>query len=195
MFKASIPFYLIYVNWIAASRLCNILLVTLSICILFTSTGWAGRNTTNIILRPSLTLEINKLLLSSEHLRLALLSQDVDQIEICLRELMWAVDQSRAVSLHVRGFDRRHLLKILDNIKGNLDMSFSSYGTYRKDFFVKIFNQFANIVRIYQVDSRFSIFYCPKDHSTWIQASNKPENPFKNSMVPKDCGLKVNRQN
>lgn len=163
--------------------------------ILSPSQSEAGRIGANIILRPNVTLEINKLLLASDTLRLALVSQDEDQIEICLRELMWEVDQARLTSLHVRDFDRRHLLKILDNIKENLEMSFSSYGEFRKGFFLKVFNQAANIVRIYQVDSRFSIFYCPKDHATWVQASNKPENPFKNSAVPKDCGLKVNRQN
>jgi hypothetical protein len=173
-----------------------ILIGVACLCLILTpSISEAGRIGANIVLRPNVTLEINKLLYASENLRISLLNQDEDQIEICLRELMWDVDQARAISIHVRDFDRRHLLKILDNIKGNLELSFSSYGGYRKDFFVKVFNQFANIVRIYQVDSRFSIFYCPKDHATWIQASSKPENPFKSATVPKDCGLKVNRQN
>lgn len=163
--------------------------------LLFSNSSNAGRIGANIVLRSNVTIELNKLLLSSDNLRIALLSQDEDQIEICLRELSWEVDQARAVSVYVRDFDRRHLLKILDNIKTNLDMSFSSYGVYRKDFFIKAFNQFANIVRIYQVDARFSIFYCPKDHATWVQSTTKAENPFRSSTVPKDCGLRVNRQN
>ncbi len=184
-----------YLKSIFTYRIWANLLILLSLNLVSPSQLFAGRIGTNIVLRPNVTNELNKLLFASENLRIAMLNQDEDQIEICMRELMWEVDQARLVSSHVRDFDRRHLLKILDNIKGNLDMSSSSYGVYRKEFFLKIFNQFANIVRIYQVDARFSIFYCPKDHSTWIQASNKPENPFKNSSVPKDCGLKVNRQN
>ncbi len=171
------------------------LLLFIPVIVAFSQHVQAGRIGPAIALKSTVTLEINKLLFASDNLRLAILGQDEDQIEICLRELMWEVDQARLTSLHVRDFDRRHLLKILDNIKGNLEMSFSSYGEFRKDFFLKVFNQFANIVRIYQVDQRFSIFYCPKDRSTWIQASNKPENPFRSSTVPKDCGLKVNRQN
>ncbi len=158
--------------------------------------SFSGRIGSNIALRPNVTFQLNKVLISSESLRLALLNQDEDQIEICLRELSWEVDQARILSMQVRDFDRRHLLKILDNIKANLEVSFSSFGGDRRDLFLKAFNQMANLVRIYQVDSRFSIFYCPKDHATWVQASNKPQNPFRGpASASKDCGIKVNRSN
>ncbi len=177
----------------------NRTLLLLFTCIVFFSApkSFAGRIGPNIILRPSVTLQINKVLAAGESLRLALLNQDEDQIEICLRELTWEVDQARLISLQVRDFDRRHLLKILDNIKSSLEISFSSFGGDRRELLLKAFNQMANIVRIYQVDPRFSIFYCPKDHATWIQASNKPQDPFRGgpTSVSRDCGIKVNRQN
>jgi hypothetical protein len=164
--------------------------------LLIAHNSFAGRIGANIALRPNITFQLNKVLLSSENLRIALLNQDEDQIEICLKELSWEVDQARNISLQVRDFDRRHLLKILDNIKGSLEISFSSFGGDRRELLLKSFNQMANIVRIYQVDPRFSIFYCPKDHATWIQASNKPQNPFRGpASASKDCGIKVNRQN
>jgi hypothetical protein len=98
--------------------------------LLIAHNSFAGRIGANIALRPNITFQLNKVLLSSENLRIALLNQDEDQIEICLKELSWEVDQARNISLQVRDFDRRHLLKILDNIKGSLEISFSSRSTF-----------------------------------------------------------------
>jgi hypothetical protein len=143
-------------------------------------------------LAPVLTQELNMVLNASVNLHKSLVSQNEEQVDIHLRDIVWQLDRAKTASAYAKDHERRHLLRILEAAREHFEMTQTSYGEERRARLVDAFNQLVNLVRIYRVDRAFSIFFCPKDRTTWVQRTTKAQNPFRHDRA-ESCGLRVPR--
>lgn len=139
-----------------------------------------------IVLHGKLMAELNLLLHSSEGLHSSFFNRDEDQIEIHIRDLLNQVNRTRQMTAWAKEHERGHILKILDSAKTSIELLQGSYGDERMDRLQDLFNQLANVVRIYKVDADFGIFFCARDRSSWVQKGRKPASPFK-PVTSRDC--------
>jgi hypothetical protein len=151
--------------------------------------GKAGELT----LDPQLTRELNAVLQAGDDLRLSLLRQSEEQIDIGIRDLLQQIDRAREVSHLAKPYERGHLLRILDAAKENFEVVQTSYGTQRKTQLEEGYNQLVNLVRIYKLDRTYSIYFCPKDKESWVQKVGKPQSPFTASASSsrEPCGMRI----
>lgn len=157
--------------------------------------AWAGK-TGELLLAPPVMFELNQLLKASDALHKSLLSQDDEQIEMGIRDILLQIDKTKAASVQVKPHERGHLLRILDSAHEQLELSRTSFGEQRRLHLEDGFNQLVNIVRIYRVDRQYGIFFCPKDRTTWVQTGQNPKNPFRTMAEGarrEPCGIRVPR--
>ncbi len=132
-----------------------------------------------ILLPQKLMAELNQILNTSEGLHQSFVNRDEDQIEINIREVINQIKHTERLSVLAKEHERGHLLRILNSACGSLELVQGSYGDERMERLQDVFDQLANIVRIYRVDSLYNIFFCGRDRSTWVQKGRKPASPFK----------------
>lgn len=151
-------------------------------------------NANGLTLAPNLTTELNQILSVSDHLHKSLVTQSEEQIEISLREMVLQLDRARAAANFAKPHDRRHLMRILDAAHESFELTQSLYGEERRTRLEAGFNQLANLVRVYRLDRSYSIFFCPKDRTTWVQRGYKAQSPFRSQKhVREPCGMRVSR--
>jgi hypothetical protein len=149
-----------------------------------------------LALSPQVTAELNQVLKVGDALHKSLLSQDEEQIEMGVRDIIVQLDRAKNASNQVKPHDRRHLLRVLDSAYEQFEQTQAEYGERRRVRLEEGFNQLVNIVRIYRVDRSYGIFFCPKDRTTWVQRGQKPQNPFRSiaeSGHREPCGMRVPR--
>jgi len=155
----------------------------------------AGK-TGDLQLAPQVMLELNHLIKASDTLHKSLLSQDEEQIEMGIRDIIIQIDKAKATTARLKPHERGHLLRILDSAHEQFEQTRASYGEQRRLRLEEGFNQLVNIVRIYRIDRQYGIFFCPKDRTTWIQKGWQAQNPFRamtESGRREPCGIRVPR--
>ena len=147
-----------------------------------------------LILQAQEMTALNRILNAGDSLHRSLVAQNEDQIEIGIRELINQIDQARQASANLRAHERGHLLLVLDAAREQFDQTQTAYGEERISRLIDGFNQLANLVRVYQVERSYGIFFCPEDKTSWVQKGYHGQNPFHpKSML--NCGIRVVNRN
>lgn len=142
-------------------------------------------------LAQPLMIELNAIVKVSGALHQALVAQNEEQIDLAVRDILWQIDTARSLKSLVKEHERLHLLKILDAAHGHFEQTQLSYGEERRKHVEQGFHQIVNLVRSYNLNKSFGIFYCSRDNSSWVQkTSGKAQNPFR-PETHRDCGMLV----
>ena len=143
-----------------------------------------------LVLQSNEMTALNRILNAGDSLHKSLVAQNEDQIEIGIRDLINQIDQARQTSAALKAHERGHLLLVLDAAREQFDQTQTAYGEERVSRLIDGFNQLANIVRVYQVERSYGIFFCPDDKTSWVQKGYRGQNPFHpKSML--NCGIRV----
>lgn len=154
-------------------------LTILSVVLLgFGGIAQASKRGPPIVLESNVANELNRLLNSSELVQKSVVSQDEKLIQHSLRQMIVNIDRARVVSGIVNGNSRHHLLKILEAARYHLEYVKVSQGEQRRESFKEALAQISNLPRIYALDSKYRIFFCSKDRSSWVQSTKSPQNPI-----------------
>lgn len=145
-----------------------------------------------LALAPRLTEELNLVLKASDSLHKSLVTQNEEQIDIGLRDVIQQITRARAALSYAKPHERRHLVRILDAAYEQFELTQTTYGNERRQRLEEGFNQLVNIVRIYRVDRTYSIFFCAKDKTSWVQTGNRAQNPFRSDRR-EPCGMRIPR--
>ena len=154
------------------------------------SVGRAAPPSGELVLEPELTRELNSVLRSGDTLRQALVAQDDEQIDLAIRDLLQQLDHARGVSILAKPHERGHLVRILDSARERFEVAQTSFGQDRKSQLEEAYDQLVNLVRIYKLDRQYSIFFCPKDKTSWVQKGLKAQSPF-HPPGREPCGIRV----
>jgi hypothetical protein len=145
-----------------------------------------------LVLSPALARELNAVLQSGDELRVSLIHSNEEQADIGVRDLLQQIDRARALSHLAKPHERQHLLRILDAAKENFEVVQTTYGNERRAQLEEGYNQLVNLVRIYKLDRTYSIFFCPKDKTSWVQKVGKPQSPFTPASSSREpCGMRI----
>ena len=142
-------------------------------------------------LAAPLTTELNLVLKAGDVLHKSLISHDEEQIEMGLRDMLWQLEKAKGALVHAKMHERGHLVRILEAASDDFEVTQRAFGEERRLRLAAAYNQLANLVRIYKLDRVYSIFFCPKDRTTWIQKGSNGLNPFRNEGVRDHCGIRV----
>ncbi len=137
--------------------------------------------------------ELNLILQSSDSLHMALVTQNEDQIEISLRDVIVQIERTRRFTNHAKEHERIHLLRILQAAQEQFELSIGENGAQKELHLQQGLNQIVNMARMYNTDPRYAIFFCEHDKTTWIQKGSRAEDPFRSPASSKTCGIKVSR--
>lgn len=97
------------------------------------------------------------------------------------------------VQTHRREFikdkvSHRHLDRVLESIEESILVARTTY-LDRTRALKKMYRQITNLPRTYSLNTKFKIFFCKRDKSTWVQSSWKPKNPLSRTYF--NCGVRV----
>ncbi len=144
-------------------------------------------------LAAPLTKELNLVLRAGDSLHKSLLSHDEEQIEMGLRDILWQLERAKSALGFAKMHERGHLVRILEAAQEQFEATQRVYGDERRLRLAAGYNQLVNLVRIYQLDKAYSIFFCPKDRTTWVQRGITGANPFRAEGHRDNCGIRVPR--
>ena len=142
-------------------------------------------------LAQPLTLELNLVLRAGDNLHKSLISRDEEQIEMGIRDILWQLDRAKAALSFAKMHERGHLVRILEAAQDQFEFTQRAYGEERRVRLISGYNQLVNLVRIYKLDRTYSIFFCPKDRTTWVQKGMHAANPFRLDQSHEACGIRV----
>ena len=146
-------------------------------------------NAGELLLSTPLLGELNQVLRASDNLHKSLISQNEEQIEMSIRDMVFQLEKARMASQQAKPHERQHLVRIIEAAREQFELTQSAFGQERRDRLEEAYNQLVNLVRIYKVDKVYAIYFCPKDKTTWVQKGVKPQNPFRSDREP--CGIKI----
>lgn len=161
----------------------GIFLVPISMC-------WSAPKG-DLALAQDLVVELNMVLKATDSLHKSLISQNEEQVDLSLRDILQQIDRARTASRYAKPHEQRHLIRILEAAREQFELTQSSYGEERRLRLEEAYNQLVNLVRIYRVDPNYGIFFCAKDKTTWIQKGAKAQNPFRIDGNRSPCGMRV----
>lgn len=153
------------------------------------SMAWGAAG--DLRLTPNVTDELNLVLKVCDSLHKSLLAQNDEQIDVGLREVIVQLVRAKSASTAVKPHERSHLLRILDAALEQFELTQGSIGDERRARLTEGFNQVVNLVRIYRLDGAYSIYFCPKDQTTWVQRGSRAQNPFRNAASQETCAMRV----
>jgi hypothetical protein len=163
----------------------------IQIVILVSFLGLSQVSAKGIELAEPVARRLNALLESTVEFHKSIFDQNEVAIGDSLDELLARVNEARAAISHLPAHDRQHLEVILNAIKSQLEQSQFSSGPARKEHVREAFYQHAHMTRIYQLDPKFQVFFCPQDRSHWVQAGRgSARNPI-NPETLEQCGKVV----
>lgn len=145
----------------------------------------------DLVLNKHLMEELNLVLKASDVLHKSLLTQDDEQVDLSLRDLLRQLEKAQNASGLAKPHERGHLMRILSAAHEQFELTQSSYGEDRRARMEEGYNQLVNLVRIYRVDTSYAIFFCPKDRTTWIQKGARAQNPFQGESRREPCAIQV----
>lgn len=171
-----------------------VLSLTLILGLLDGSSAFAAtRAPAGLALSPTLTNELNQVLRAGDLLHQALVGRSDEQIEMSVRDILWHLDRARNALRTAKPHERAHLSRILSAARQHFEVTQTAYGEERRSRLEDGFNQLVNLVRIYRLDKSYSIFFCPKDRTTWVQKGSRGRNPFQSEWSRESCGIRVPR--
>jgi hypothetical protein len=147
----------------------------------------------DLLLVPEVRHELNLVLKTGDILHKSLLTQDEEQIDLSLRDVLVQLTRARGSLIFAKPHERRHLVRIIDAAYEQFELTQSTFGDERRLRLTEAYNQQVNLVRIYHVDKAYGIFFCPKDRTTWVQRGLKVHNPFHPDDTRESCGIRVTR--
>lgn len=156
----------------------------------FGSQSAEARRIERLRLEPNTMAELSVLLSHGDDLHTALTKQEDEQIEVTLRDIQVSIARTMSASIRVKMHERAHLMKILESMAENVEIARNSGLTERRERISDVFNMMANVVRIYNVDARFKIFFCSRDKMTWIQTKARGVYPFP-ELNERECALRA----
>jgi hypothetical protein len=146
-----------------------------------------------LMLEQELMGELNQVLKVGDSLHKSLVLQNEEQVELNLRDMLQQLERAKSACRLAKPHEQRHLVRILDGAHEQFELTQSAYGDERRSRLEEGYNQLVNLIRIYRVERTYSIFFCPKDKTTWIQRGTKPQNPFHPDAHREPCGMRVPR--
>ena len=172
-------------------RFAHSTLIGLAISVMLAAVPARG---SGLILQAQEMTALNRILNAGDSLHRSLVAQNEDQIEIGIRELINQIDQARQASANLKAHERGHLLLVLDAAREQFDQTQTAYGDERISKLIDGFNQLANLVRVYQAERSYGIFFCPEDKTSWVQKGYHGQNPF-HPKAMLNCGIRVVNRN
>lgn len=131
----------------------------------------------NIQLTPLLTNELNTVLENTEQLQQTFFHRLEVDVKPTVHKLMMSLERAKSYSTsEVSISDRQHLLRLLDAAEQKLSRLLATKGESRRKHLQEVFETLAHLPRIYSLDSKFKIFFCNRDRSSWIQSVRNPRN-------------------
>lgn len=152
-----------------------------------------GAPRADLPLNPTLTTELNSLLRTADGLHKSLLSHNEEQIELSLRDLHWQINRAKSAVDRVKLHEQGHLRRILEAAEKEFEISQTVLGEEKRSRLERGFYQLVNLVQIYRLDRAYSIFFCPKDRSTWVQKGASGSNPFRAESSREPCAIRVSK--
>jgi hypothetical protein len=171
-------------------RLWGILLLS---ALLFLDFSHAEAKETRLPLAREIRDPLQNVLIVNESIQVALIKQDEEALELALRDFEVAVRNAIAASRPVmKPHDRSHFVKLLSPLLETCVGIRSSGLAERRELLGQLLNGVSNIVRIYRVDPRFRVYFCPRDRLTWVQLRSRGEHPLSNSSnSDRSCALRA----
>ena len=141
-------------------------------------------------LEAHLTKQIEAILDTSQLLHQSLTRNESDQVNMHLSYMERLVVLAKQTSYHSTT-NTLHLRHTLNSTQKAIEQaSFYIQEAQRKKEIKKIFSQLVLLAQMYQLNSRYPIYFCDKDKSVWLQKSGKIRNPIHPLYVY--CGAIVN---
>ena len=138
--------------------------------------------------------EVDQVLSAQSALHRAFVDMNDDRIEIATRDLLTALDKAEQSTRFLKWHEQQHLFRILSSARSFLLKGQTTLGEERREAYREVFNQIANLVRIYQVNADYNIYFCDKEKIEWVQnrvTLKVGKNPLSQDRKP--CAIKVNR--
>ena len=181
-------------TYMRIDRIAFIFTVLLSSAALLSVAPGAAAATTGpreLPLAAPLTNELNLVLKAGDGLHKSLVNHDEEQIEMGIRDMLWQLEKAQGALVHAKMHERGHLIRILEAASDDFEITQRAFGDERRLRLAAAYNQLVNLARIYQLDRSYSIFFCPKDRTTWIQKGTAGLNPFSRESGKDHCGIRV----
>ena len=150
----------------------------ISIVLLLISTPFAsGRERPKMSLKPELKTELNKVLKAGSDLHEACISKDEKKVNATVEGVLSAIDKAEKKTV-LADAEKPHLDRILNATKLRLEQVKRADGDDRKAALQEGFIQLVQISQLFPADPSYSVFFCSKDKSVWLQKGKKAKNPI-----------------
>lgn len=137
----------------------------------------SGRERPKMSLKPELKMELNKVLKAGSDLHEACISKDEKKVNATVEGVISAIDTAEKKTALAEG-EKPHLDRILNATKMRLQQVKKTDGDDRKDALKEGFIQLVQISQLFPADPSYSVFFCSKDKSVWLQKGKKAKNPI-----------------
>ncbi len=137
----------------------------------------SGRERPKMSLKPELKLELNKVLKAGSDLHEACISKDEKKVNATVEGVISAINTAEKKTSLADG-EKPHLDRILNATKLRLQQVKRADGDDRKAALQEGFIQLVQIAQLFPADPSYSVFFCSKDKSVWLQKGKKAKNPI-----------------
>lgn len=133
-------------------------------------------------LNKDLTTSLNNILKESNKLHLHFFMREKGKINAQIEKIISAAKNSQK-----KASKQKDLSGILDKLINSLDNLKAEKTDFPKVAFSKVNQQLTRIVKLYNVDSKYHIFYCSMEKKPWVAEGKKVNNPYAPESMP-HCG-------
>lgn len=190
---------LVFKSFVLLGTALNVATVLFAMSFLLGSAAYSKVPNQRIKLEDQVTKNLGALLKDSEELYKALISQSDVGVKDRLKTMNQHADEALKRSKDTRDVKSNilrgtasvdHLDWMLIEMKRFIKGAMESSGNERKSFLQETFRQLVLLVKSYQIDHPYQVYFCRKDRSVWLQRGTKPKNPI-NPETYSTCGVKV----
>lgn len=155
----------------------------------------------HIELRPKVKQEIDRVLENCNQLHIALVSKDEKAIKKSLGQLRAQLDtavEATKTKVRMSGYrtiaaemppQEKNLNHMLLEIQRQVSRAEQTKKKDRVPHLQEAYKQLVLMTRTYGIKTSYKVFFCDKDRSTWLQKSNKAQNPFLSEG--RNCGKMI----
>ncbi len=142
-----------------------------------------------IDLRPTTVKELTQVFSQAERLRQFMFESNGPlvggQLEFLKVSIQKAMNASKSES--VKG---QHISRLLLSAQDSLTNAQNTSGKQKTKFIQDAFKQLVILYQTYQLDLKYTIYWCHIDRSIWFQKGSKAQNPFEPRS---NCGRVVTK--